>query len=190
MKHLYARISTDDRNQNIDTQLHMILSMHPDIDVIWTDEGVRGKSEPLDREGFRNLYSSLEPSDEIVVMELSRISRKTIKMLSLYEELNSKGVTITSLSEGTFKGGNYDDYFRLTILAGVNQRESHVMGTRIKAGMARARNEGKLLGRKSTGDMEAAKRMLNDGHSSIPHVVTVTGVSRATLYRMKKELSQ
>ncbi|WP_400217261.1 recombinase family protein [Escherichia coli] len=188
MNHLYARISTDDRDQKIETQIQFIQMQH-DIDVIWTDEGVRGKSDPLSRDGFSSMYKSLQPGDVVYVVEISRISRQTIKTLSLYAELGSMGVTVVSLSEGKFDLSNPDDYFRLTILAGINQRESQVLGRRVKMGMVAAKQRGVHCGRSSDGDMSLAQQMLSEGFT-VADIVTKSGVSRATVYRLRKENAQ
>lgn len=184
MNHLYARISTDDRDQKIETQVEFI-QMQYDIDVIWTDEGVRGKSDPLSRDGFSSMHKSLQPGDVVYVVEISRISRQTIKTLSLYAELGAMGVTVVSLSEGKFDLSNPDDYFRLTILAGINQRESQVLGRRVKMGMVAAKARGVHCGRHSGGDMPLAQQMLSEGFT-VADIVTKSGVSRATVYRLRK----
>jgi len=186
MKHLYARISTDDKGQDISTQLHLVNSKHK-VDMTWTDEGVRGKSNPLERDGFRSMFSVLMPGDTIYVMEISRISRDTITTLNLYQQLGKMGVKVVSLADGEFDLSDPDDMFRLTIFAGLNQRESGVMGRRISIGMQRAKAQGVELGRKTTGDKAKAAQMLSEG-CTVAAIVSQTGVSRATVFRMKKEI--
>lgn len=185
MKHLYARISTDDKCQDISTQLHLITSQH-EIDMQWTDEGVRGKSNPLERPGFSSMFSILMRGDVVYVMEISRISRDTITTLNLYQQLGKMGVKVVSLADGEFDLSNPDDIFRLTLLAGLNQRESGVMGRRISIGMQRAKAQGVQLGRKSTGNKSLAFQMLSEG-CTVADIVAQTGVSRATVFRMRKE---
>lgn len=187
MKHLYARISTDDKKQTIETQRTLLKNAYPDALFLYCDEGVSGSSAPDSRQGWNDLLNSVQPGDSVHVLEISRISRDLIQTLEVFRLLAAKGVTITSEREGTFDLNNPDDEFRLSLLASLNRREKGIIQRRVKLGMEAAKARGVHCGRKSTGDMDSAKTMLQSG-VSIADIVAATGVSRATVYRLKSSL--
>lgn len=189
MKHIYARISTDDKNQTIATQRTLLLRSHPDALFMYTDEGVSGSSRPDSRKGWNDLISMIKPGDSVHVLEISRISRDLVETLEVFRELAKKGVSIISEREGEFDLNEPDDEFRLSLLASLNRREKGIIQKRVKLGMQAAKARGVHCGRKTTGDKAMAEKMLSDG-CTVADIVTVTGVSRATVFRMRKQAAQ
>lgn len=191
MKALYARISTDDKNQTIETQTHLLTGKYPDALFLFTDEGVRGKSHPTERKGWSDLVASIETCSitEVHVVSISRISRDLMHTFEVFKAMAERGVLLVSESEGTFDLSNPEDEFRLTLLAGLNKRETAVMGKRIKWGMERAKANGVTLGRKTDGDRRLAQKLLSED-CPVAQVISQSGLSRATVYRMKSEKSE
>lgn len=185
MKHFYARISTDDKKQTIETQRIILKDAHPDALFMYADEGVSGSSRPDSRTGWNQLMSMVQYGDTVHVLEISRISRDLIETIQVFRELARKGVRIISEREGEFDLNEPDDEFRLSLLASLNRREKGIIQKRVKLGMQAAKARGVHCGRKSDGDTATAQKMLAEGHC-VPEIVTATGVSRATVYRLKK----
>lgn len=186
MKHIYARISTDDKNQTVATQRTLLLRSHPDALFMYTDEGVSGSSRPDSRKGWNDLITMIKPGDSVHVLEISRISRDLVETLEVFRELAKKGVRIISEREGEFDLNEPDDEFRLSLLASLNRREKGIIQKRVKLGMQAAKARGVHCGRKSTGDKNLAEKMLQD-NATVADIVNQTGVSRATVFRMRKE---
>ncbi|AIX51366.1 hypothetical protein PSNIH1_14590 [Pantoea sp. PSNIH1] len=189
MKHIYARISTDDKNQTIATQRTLLLRSHPDALFMYTDEGVSGSSRPDSRKGWNDLISMIKPGDSVHVLEISRISRDLVETLEVFRELAKKGVSIISEREGEFDLNEPDDEFRLSLLASLNRREKGIIQKRVKLGMQAAKARGVHCGRKTTGDKALAEKMLSEG-CTVADIVAQTGVSRATVFRMRKQAVQ
>lgn len=187
MKHFYTRISTDDKKQTTETQRRILMRSHPDCLFMFSDEGVSGSSTPASRKAWNQLLSTVQPGDSVHVLEISRISRDTFETVAVFRELAAMGVTVTSEREGAFDLNNPDDEFRLTLLASLNRREKGIIQQRVKLGMEAAKARGVHCGRKSVGEVELAKVMLRDG-VAIPEIVAATGVSRASVYRLKSSL--
>ncbi|MBZ0057462.1 MULTISPECIES: recombinase family protein [unclassified Leclercia] len=187
MQHIYARISTDDKKQTIETQRTLLKNAYPAALFMYCDEGVSGSSRPDSRTGWNQLVSMLQPGDSVHVLEISRISRDLIETLEVFRQLARMGVTITSEREGTFDLNDPEDEFRLSLLASLNRREKGVIQKRVKLGMAAAKARGVHCGRKSDGDTGLALDLLREGYS-VTDTVLKSGVSRATVYRLRKEL--
>lgn len=186
MKHLYARISTDDKKQTIEGQRTLLKNAHPEALYLYADIGVSGSSHPESRQGWNDLMSMIQPGDSVHVLELSRVSRDLIETIETFRKLAKMGVTIVSEREGVFDLTDPEDEFKLSLLASLNRREKGIIQKRVKLGMQAAKARGVHCGRKSDGDMTLAAQMLSEGRT-VADIITVTGVSRASVYRLKRE---
>lgn len=92
MKRGYARVSTVD--QNLDRQLQALEDAG--CDVIYSEK-ITGTRK--DRPELQRLLADLHIGDTVIVKELTRVSRSTSDMLSLVQEITSKGCYIKSLNE-------------------------------------------------------------------------------------------
>eukprot|EP01036_Dinobryon_divergens_P046782 gene46782-62588_t len=78
----------------------------------------------------------------------------------------------------------------LSILAAVSQWEREIMLERQRAGIAKAKAEGKYRGRAPTARAKAHEvRRLKAEGKSIPEIVKETGVSRASVYRALNDVA-
>jgi putative DNA-invertase from lambdoid prophage Rac len=145
---LYARVSTTE--QTADNQL---LELRHYVEARgWTavefvDQGVSGakdKRPALDallKDAKRRLF------DVVVCWRLDRLGRNLKHLVTLLEELQAVGVAFVSLGEGidcTTPAGK----LQLHILAALAEFERERIRERVLAGLARARAQGKRLGRR------------------------------------------
>jgi DNA invertase Pin-like site-specific DNA recombinase len=78
----------------------------------------------------------------------------------------------------------------LTFLAAIAEFERSIIQERVKAGLDRARSEGKRLGRPRVGfDLERALALRNDG-LGYKQVAVALGVPRTTLFRYLKAIPE
>lgn len=183
-KFIYARVSTNDKGQTIENQTHAICEAHSDVMMTFCDEGISGTVAPSKRPGFNRMMSVIKSGDVVVIAAFDRVSRNTKDFLSLIDELKAKGVSLVSLRE-RIDTTTSQGYLMATQFMAFAQYERDLISERTKASLKRLKDEGKVLGRHSTGDLVEAAKMLSEG-CSVADVVSVTGVSRATVYRMKK----
>ena len=92
MKYGYARVSTDE--QTVDLQLD---ALRKHCDEIFVDEGISGMAK--DRPELQQLLKAVQEGDSIVVWKMDRLTRSLKHLLELSEELSSRGVDLTSLSD-------------------------------------------------------------------------------------------
>jgi len=147
----YVRTSIKD--EKIENQKKAIRDKYGDI-KIFEDIGVSGIVPAKQRNGFSELLQYIEEHlnevDGIVVFELSRIGRSFIETLNLVTELEKKGVRVISVSPQeswtTMESSEIRQLITM-IFTWTAEMERKNLIERTKQGIARARSEGKHIGR-------------------------------------------
>jgi DNA invertase Pin-like site-specific DNA recombinase len=125
----------------------------------------------------------LRGGDTFIVTKPDRLARNVVELLSIVERLKAKGVAVRILSMH-LDTGNPTSMLTLSIMAAVGQWEREIMLERQRAGIAKAKAEGKYRGRAPTARAKANEvRKLKAEGKSIPEIIQATGVSRASVYR-------
>lgn len=173
----YARVSTED--QKLDLQFDALKKTG--CERIFTDK-MRGSFEK--RKGLSEALSHLRKGDTLVVWKLDRLGRTVKQLVDLVTELNAKEINFQSLTDNintTTPGGRF--FFH--IMASLSQMERELIAERTKAGLAIARQLGRIGGRRpvmTTSKIQSAKKLLRSG--KLPReVADDLGISVATLYR-------
>lgn len=175
----YVRVSTGE--QNVEAQRHSIEQIHK-IEEWFADEGVSGAVKAMERPGFSDLFKYARKGDVLVVPAVDRLGRDTIDVLNTVEALRGKGVSIISLREG-FDLSTPMGKAMLTMLAAVAELERSNIKARQMAGIARAKAEGKALGREKTIDDASVAQWRKDNGASIKATATQFGISSASVKR-------
>ena len=149
----YARVSTDKDVQlnSLDNQVMYFRNLITE-NKNWTyidgyvDEGISGTSVNK-REDFLRMISDSKKGmfDLILTKEISRFSRSTLDSIKYTQELleNNVGVLFQSDNINTIMP---DSELRLTIMASIAQEEVRKLSERVKFGMKRSIEKGKVLG--------------------------------------------
>jgi len=190
---IYARVSKADRDsrghqQTVDNQIHQITEAVSDCFMSVCDQGVSGTVHPLKRAGFSRLYSLAKRGDTIVIVGYDRLSRSTVDFLTMLDALNSKGVRLVSLREN-IDTATPQGYLMATQFISFAKYERDLISERTVTALKQRKAAGVQLGRKTTGNKALAEKMLSEG-CTVGDIVAQTGVSRATVFRMKKDLDQ
>lgn len=175
----YLRVSTGE--QSVGAQRHSIEQTHK-VETWFADEGVSGAVKALLRPGFAELFKFIRKGDTLIVPAVDRLGRNTIDVLNTVEALQSKGVSIISLREG-FDLSTPIGKAMLTMLAAVAELERSNIKTRQMAGIAKAKAEGKVLGREKTIDDAAVAIWRKDNSASIKLTAEHFGISPASVKR-------
>jgi len=142
------------------------------------------------RPALQAMLSHVREGDTVLVHEISRLARNTADLLALVKQLTDKGVSITFKKEGlTFTGdkANAMNQMLLTMLGAVSSFELAMINERRAEGQAKARAEGKHMGRtaKLSPEQVAAIRQRATTENKTA-LADEYGVSRATLYAALK----
>lgn len=125
----------------------------------------------------------LREGDTFIVTKPDRLARSVTDLLSIVERLRSKGV-ITRVLSMNLDTSSPTSMLLLSILGSVSSWERDAMLERQRAGISRAKAQGKYHGRAPTARAKAPEvlRLKAEG-KSVPEIVRATGVSRASVYR-------
>jgi DNA invertase Pin-like site-specific DNA recombinase len=168
----YLRVSTD--SQDLKNQKLEILE-YADRNQFQITEWMEIKisSRKTTKERLIDLLlEKLEDEDCLIVAELSRLGRSVGQIITIMDELIKKKIKVIILKQGIEINGRSDIQSKtmITLFGLFAEIERDLISERTKAGLARARAEGKLLGRpkgigKSTldGNEERIKELLRKG---------------------------
>jgi DNA invertase Pin-like site-specific DNA recombinase len=144
---LYSRISTGD--QHLETQLLDLREMarQRGLEVVreYTDviSGAKSKRPGLDQlmaDARRHRF------DVVLVAAFDRIARNVRHFLEVLDELNHLNIQFASLRENIDTGGPLGRAL-LTIIGAIAELERSLITERVRAGMRRAKLEGRRIGR-------------------------------------------
>ena len=184
---LYMRVSTID--QHPETQLLDLCQMAAqrgfEIVTEYTDpiSGAKARRPGLDqmmKEARRGGF------DVVLVWACDRIARSTRHFLEVLDELNRLNIEFVSFREQIDTGGPLGRAI-VIIIGAIAELERNLIVERVRAGMRRARLEGRSIGRPSLElDRTAIVRDRQHGHS-LGQLAKSYAVSRTTIYRVLQE---
>lgn len=177
----YARVSTAD--QNMALQLDAL--REAGVDRLFRDQGVSRSTSA--RPGLDACLDHLHVGDVLTVWKLDRLGRNTQHVLTVVDDLMSRGIGFRSITEGLHTEGAMGKAM-LTIMAAFAQLERDAMIERTRAGLAAAAANRRKGGRPRKVDDAAAKaRSMREKGINATDVAKMLGVSRATVYRYLAE---
>ena len=167
----------------METQLHILQEFGIREEDIFADE-MTGSS--MSRPAWNELMTQVRPTDTVVVAWLDRFSRNFDEGVRVQAELTKQNVGIVAIRENinTADDSAAAKLFRRMMLAqGAYQVES--TSERIKAGLERAKAEGRKTGRPPALTPEQVQecRRMYDGTPSIRRVARIMKVSQGTVKR-------
>jgi len=184
---LYMRVSTVD--QHPETQLHDLRQMAAQrgLDIVheYTDRisGVKAKRPGLDAMMSDARHGQF---DVVLVWASDRIARSVKHFLEVLDELSRLQIEYISFRENIDTGGPLGRAI-VIIIGAVAELERNLIIERVRAGMRRAKLEGRNIGRKPIElDREAICRDRQHGHSR-GQIARTHRISRTTVHRVLHE---
>ncbi|MEB0134619.1 recombinase family protein [Actimicrobium sp. CCC2.4] len=145
---IYARVSTID--QNTDNQILEIEAAGFSVNQRRiVAESISGSVAASERPEFSKLLDRLEPGDVLIVTKLDRLGRNAMDVRSTVERLAADGVRVHCLALGGVDLTSAGGKMTMAVLTAVAEFERDLLIERTHAGIARARAEGKVMGRPS-----------------------------------------
>ncbi|MGK5035938.1 recombinase family protein [Janthinobacterium sp. LB3P118] len=181
----YGRVSTAE--QTADNQRLEIEHAGYAVEY-WYADTVSGKAHAAQRKQFGDMLAKLRRKDSVVVSKLDRLGRDAPDVLATIKSLAALGVEVVVLQLGKLDLTSPAGKLMLAMLAAVAEMERDLIVERTQAGLARAKAEGKTLGRPAKTTPEQRKEMTQGYASkqSVSALAKIYGVSRATVLTIVK----
>ena len=142
----YARVSTLD--QTPENQIREIeaagFRIEPHRMITETVSGSRAIAQ---REGFSRLLDRMEKGDVLVVTKLDRLGRDAVDVSTTVARLENRGVRVHCLALGGVDLTSSAGQMTMNVINAVAQFERDLLIERTQSGLARAKAQGKPLGR-------------------------------------------
>ena len=147
--------------------------------------GTQTRSPALDE-----LPATVREGDVVVVNRLARLGRNTVHTIQLMEEFNQRGVHFRALDLG-IDSRTPAGKMIIGVFSSFNQYERENNRQKSLAGIELAKQQGKHLGRPVGRDAEKLAKVAKalEKGLSVAEIVTLTGISRASVKRYRHELA-
>ena len=186
---LYCRVSTVD--QHPETQLRELrqFASQRGLQIVreYTDHGVSGTKAR--RPGLDQMMDDARRRrfDVVLVWAFDRMARSVRHFLEILDEFNHLNIEFVSFRENIDTGGPLGRAM-VVIVSAIAELERNLIVERVRAGMRRARAEGRQIGRARL-DVNR-EQVVRDRQSrmSLTQVAKKHGISRASVCRLMKEL--
>jgi DNA invertase Pin-like site-specific DNA recombinase len=188
---IYVRVSTSD--QRVESQLYDLreLAAQRGLEVVqeYQDCGISGLRAR--RPGLDALMADARKRkfSVILVAAFDRVARSVRHFLQIIDELESLGVVFISRREQVDTSGMMGRLF-LTLIASIAELESDLIRERVRAGMRRARLEGRQIGRARL-DCDREQIVIDRRSGmSLTQVASKHSISRASVCRLMNEANR
>ena len=185
---LYVRVSTVD--QHPETQLHELrqFASQRGLQIVkeYTDHGVSGTRAR--RPGLDSMMEDARRHrfDVFVVWSCDRLARSTKHLLQVLDEISGMGIQFLSQREAIDTEGPLGRAI-IVIVSAIAELERCLIVERVRAGMRRARAEGRQIGRAPLNvDREQVVQDRLSG-MSLTQVAKKHSISRASVCRLVRE---
>ena len=182
----YCRVSTAD--QTTDNQIQQIAAEGFTVEkgraIV---ETVSGSVPAMERKGFLSLLNKLEASDVLVVTKLDRLGRNVMDVLTSVQRLASMKVKVHCLALGGVDLTSSAGKMTMGLIAVMAEFERDLLVERTQAGLARAKAQGKVLGRPRSVDTQASKLVVErlERGEAVAALAREFGTSRQSIMRIR-----
>jgi len=190
---LYLRVSTGEQTtENQRRELLAAAGRHGwDVVHVFEDAGFSGAKGRDQRPGLDRLLKVVarKEIDIVAAWSVDRLGRSLFDLLGFLSELHAKSVDMYLHQQGidTTTPGGKAMFQMMGVFA---EFERAMIRERVNAGLARAREQGKTLGRpRLDGNTEKAiRKALRKGDTGMRKIAIKFGVATGTVQRIKAEL--
>jgi DNA invertase Pin-like site-specific DNA recombinase len=158
-------------------------------EVVWYEDKTTGST--MDRPGWNKLAKAIEAGqvNRVAVWRLDRLGRTCSGLAALFDDLIARKVGLVSLKDGVDLN-TAAGRLMANVLASVAQFEREVRSERQRAGIEKARKDGKTWGGSAKGRrLKVSDEQLDTIHrlhaenATIAAIARAVGLSRQTVYQ-------
>lgn len=188
---LYARCSTTEQFPENQIRVLRDLAEKNSATIVaeFIDAGVSGVK--ADRDALSQMLSAARSKkfSTLYVLSIDRLSRSVKNLIETVETLHELNITIVFTRENIDTTTAMGQFF-LTVLGSLAQFEREIMRERINAGIARAKSQGKKLGRPSklNASLRQSIAALHASGVGIRDIAKTCSVGAGTVYKALDEL--
>jgi putative DNA-invertase from lambdoid prophage Rac len=182
----YVRVSTFDQTPKNQIQEIKTAGFAVEPHRIIT-ETISGSMAIAQREGFSKLLDRMEKGDVLIVTKLDRLGRDAIDVSTTVAKLEDIGIRVHCLALGGVDLTSSAGKMTMNVINAVAQFERDLLIERTQSGLARAKAEGKPLGRPSalSADQQVeVKEKIKNGEA-ISAIARQFETSRQTIMRVR-----
>lgn len=180
---IYARVSTTDQEpENQLQELRRYVEARGWTATEFVDRGVSGAKDSRPQLNALLTKARRRRIDAVVCWRLDRLGRNLKHLVTMLDELQALGVAFISLAEGidaTTAAGK----LQMHVLAAISEFERSRIAERVKAGLARAKQQGTRLGRPTRRIGSADLRRVE--HLPVREAAKRLGVAKSVLHRAR-----
>lgn len=184
----YARVSTV--SQLTENQREQIKQAGYNIEPRrYVEEQISGSVPALQRPGFASLLDRLEEGDTLVVTKLDRLGRDAIDVQQTVKLFKARGVRLVVLQLGNLDLTSSAGKLLVGMLSAIADFERDLIIERTQAGLARAKTEGKRLGRPTKTTPAQRVKIAEDlaAGRTVSELAREYGISRALVHNIRAE---
>ena len=184
--YVYVRVSTD--MQNTDGQLFEVYnyckkeSLYPPIKNIYIDHGISGYKISYKDRKIGEIINKCKKGDTIIIPEISRIARNMYEVSEVLKYCCDTKILVIDIKNNVRYDGSVQSQLIGQVYGMVALLERNQISERVKAGMRRAKNDGKIVGGRKDRNV---KNKLDGKDEQIKDMID----NDFTMYKMAKELN-
>ena len=184
----YVRVSTTQLGQSLDTQRESLIDAGCDPNHIYIDRisGTKWQRPRLD-----DAIKHMRPNDTLVVTRLDRLGRSMVETVTTIADLADCLFNVKVL-EPDLDTSRAADRVVVDVISSLSEWERTLLAKRTREGVSFARSQGRIAGPKPklTSEQAQQAKKLIDGGDTVVAVARRFNVSRATIYRAVRKLSE
>jgi DNA invertase Pin-like site-specific DNA recombinase len=190
---LYLRVSTAEQTvENQQRELEAVAERHGwNVVAVFTDAGISGTKGRDKRPGYDCLCRGIarREFDQVSAWSVDRLGRSLQDLVAFLGELHAKNVDLYLHRQGLDTGTPAGKAL-FQMLGVFAEFERALIVERVKSGLARARSQGKRLGRRPVSEhvVERIREQLMTG-AGILRTAKALGVGTGTVHRVKREMA-
>ncbi len=192
---IYGRVSTD--GQTTDNQIVALQEVAArrgwDIAEVYIDHGISGAKGRDKRPGFDRMLkdASRRKFDVVMAWAIDRMGRSLRDLIDTIEHLEATGVDLY-LDQQNIDTTTPAGKLLFHVTGAFAEFERSMIRQRVNAGLARARAQGKRLGRPATDAKteQAIREALAAGKMGMLKIAAAFGVGSGTVQRIKAEMNR
>ena len=150
-------------------------------------ETISGSMAITQRAGFSKLLDRMEKGDVLIVTKLDRLGRDAIDVSTTVAKLEDIGIRVHCLALGGVDLTSSAGKMTMNVINAVAQFERDLLIERTQSGLARAKAEGKILGRPSalSADQQLDVKEKIESGEAISAIAREFKTSRQTIMRVR-----